>query len=154
MVLRQHDRTVKVVALTRSLVVGIVRLADLFACPACNRRGRVRLLLTSMATLSWLGGTYFFSHAGQHDEERHKDGDEDDAECDGGHIASHGRSVCAVVERRSTVVTKRIEPAFHFLMHNFFRRHVYLEVFLILHKVERLRLLACQPAARNENAKN
>lgn len=57
--------------------------------------------------------TYFFAHAGQDDEECHKEGDEDDAECDGGHIARHGRSVGAVVKSRSTVVTKCVEPAFH-----------------------------------------
>lgn len=57
--------------------------------------------------------TYLFTNAGQNDEEGHKESDEDDAKCDGGIIASHGRPVGAVVKCWSTVVAKRIEPAPH-----------------------------------------
>lgn len=82
-----------------------------------DRRSRNATRTASRNTFFWRGLvcniTYFFAHAGQDDEECHKEGDGDDAECDGGHIARHGRPVGAVVKRRSTVVTKCIEPAFH-----------------------------------------
>ena len=56
---------------------------------------------------------YLFPDAGEDDDEGDEERYEDDAEGDGGHVAGHRRTVGVIVERRTAVVTKGIEPASH-----------------------------------------
>lgn len=128
--------------------MGIVRL--------CKTQ-YVRLVVDQTFTNFDRVKTYFFSHAGQDDEEGHKNGYEDDTKCDGGHIASDGRSVGAVVKRRPTVVTKCIKPAFHFLSfcQLFFFSFVwcYFWVVHLLHYIYVNRLLTAPVNRLTRNAK-
>ena len=63
-----------------------------------------------------MAAAYLFADAGEDDEEGHEERDEDDAQRDGRYISGHGRPVGVIVQGRSSVVTKRIEPASHFLL--------------------------------------
>lgn len=56
---------------------------------------------------------YLFTNAREDNKKGHEQGDEHHAESDGGNIARHGRPVGSVIQRRSAVVTERIEPASH-----------------------------------------
>ena len=57
--------------------------------------------------------TDLFADAGEDDEEGGEEGDEDDAQRDGRHVSGDGRPVGVVVQRRSAIVTERVEPAPH-----------------------------------------
>ena len=56
-----------------------------------------------------------FPDAGEDDEKGSEQRDEDDTQRDGGHVCGDGRPIGVIVKSGTAIVSKRIEPASHFI---------------------------------------